>query len=171
VETSRSAYGGASPCSSHAHENAREVAPIFETHSGFDPGITDWRDFAGRALRWHDACQSSLPVGNADIYEHADIYEATLAFLQRNGDRFEVPWSGLCDAYATRELWERAPSHIAAAVVFEGVLVECRARESMADVAQRLAQFIDLGALSAPVLKIPSDPASGIGFALFRPRL
>jgi hypothetical protein len=152
-----------------AHEDAWEIAPIFETHSGFDPGIADWRDFAGRALRWHHACQSGLPVGNAYVYEHADIYEATLAFSPRDGDRFEIQWSGLCDVYATRELWERVPFRIAAGIVFEGVTVECRARESMADVARRLANFTDLGALAPPILKVPPDPASGIGFVLFRP--
>jgi hypothetical protein len=154
-----------------AHKDAWPIQPLFGTHSGFDPGIADWRDFADQTFRWHDACQYGFRIGNAYIYEHSDIYDATLAFSPRDRDRFEVRWSGLCNIYATRKLWERVPFRIAAGVAFEGVTVQCRACESMADIARRLAKFTDLGSLSAPNLTIPPDPASGIGFALFRPRI
>jgi len=152
------------------HEDALEVMPIFETHDGFDPGIADWRAFGGRTVRWHEAEQLGAKVGNAYVYEHADIYEAALAFSARDGDRFEVQWSGLCNVYAD-ELWERVPFHIAADIAFEGITVDCGADESMSDVWRRLTTFADTSALSPPVLKAPPDANGGIGLVLFRPRV
>jgi len=122
------------------HEDAWEIEPIFQTHEGFDPGIADWRDFSGKTARWHDARRSGAPVGNAYVYEHADIYEAALEFSARDGRRFEVQWFGLCNVYAT-PLWERVPFRIAAQITFEAITVECRAGESMSDVWRRLAAF------------------------------
>jgi hypothetical protein len=152
------------------HEDAWEIEPVFETHDGFDPGISDWRDFGGKTVRWHDARQFGAPVGNAYVYEHADIYEAALVFSARDGARFEIHWSGLCDIHATALLSKRVPFRIAANITFEGITVECRASESMADVWRRLTKFADTSSLSLPVLKTPPDTNGGVGLVLFRPK-
>jgi hypothetical protein len=146
-----------------------KLNPIFETHDGFDPGIADWRDFSGRTMRWHDARQSGAPVGNAYVYEHADIYEAALVFSARDGAKFEIQWSGLCDLHAAPTLSKRIPFRITAEIRFDGIRVEYRAHESMRDISRRLARFAETSAFSPPTLRWSPDPNSGIGLVLFRP--
>ena len=151
------------------HDDELEVEPIFETHDGFDPGIADWRDFSGRTVRWHDARQSGAPVGNAYVYEHADIYEAALVFSARDGARFEIQWSGLCDLHATPTLSKRVPFRITTDIRFDGIRVECRAHENMRDIWRRLTRFAETSSLSLPTLRRPPVPNSGIGLVLFPP--
>src|SRR5262249_18601962 len=134
-----------------------------------DPGIADWRDFSGRTVRWHDARQSGVPVGNAYVYEHGDIYEAALALSARDGARFEIQWSGLCDLYASPTLSKRVPFRITAEIRFDGIRVEYRAHESIEDISRRLTRFAETHSLSPPTLRWPPEPNSGIGCVQFRP--
>ncbi len=86
--------------------SCRAWAPMLYSEELFSlsgKNIGSWRKLTGLELNWR-ACRypaTDEPQASIYVFEHADVYESTLAFGKTIPERkISVKWTGLCDIFA-----------------------------------------------------------------------
>jgi hypothetical protein len=91
-------------------------------------GVRSWRDLEGIVVTGNDEQGDGLSVGRVEtafrlfVYEHAPIANNRIEFTNRNGDQFDLTWTGKAAVYSG-DYWEGLPFRIESKVRFTRVAV------------------------------------------------
>src|SRR6185369_8709675 len=84
------------------------------THETLRFKIARWIDLAGQVAQWDSPYdkRTGEPNGAFYVFEHADILQATLKFIERDGIKFRFTWDGSCNVFYGKTYGENVPFHI-----------------------------------------------------------
>ena len=62
------------------------------------PNVQQWPQIVGRVVSWDDPINSDSGEMNGSWYRnaHHEILQATIQFLEREGNRIKLRWEGIC---------------------------------------------------------------------------
>jgi hypothetical protein len=138
--------------------------------------IRDWRQLAGQTVRWSQAWDDEHDEANGGFYvfEHEDIPDGVLRFIEWRDLDIRLDWSGHCDIHFDDDYDEGVPFRIDAWAAFDGLLVKGSEQDDEASFRARAARFFDLdGFEQAALERGPARYEDGVEMAecWFRPRV
>lgn len=87
-------------------------------------GIRSWRELEGVVIAGNDEQGDELSVVRHEtafrlyVYEHAPVADNRIEITNRNGDQFDLTWTGNAAVYAGEDYWEDIPFRIETKVRF-----------------------------------------------------
>ena len=136
--------------------------------------IRDWRALAGQTVSWSEPRDDDdEPNGGFYVFEHEDIPDGVLRFLEWDHDRIRFEWTGHCDIHFDDDYDEGVPFRIEAWATFDGLRVSGSEKDDVAKVRARAERFFDLGGFEqGPLERGPARYQDGVEMAdcWFRPR-
>jgi hypothetical protein len=110
-----------------------------------DKPIKKWTDILNYSLSWSDWFDEEQDRPNAliGVFEHCGVYDSSIHFGERQGNRFRLQWNAKCDVFFDRErYYDNLDLSIDAQVTFLGIFtdIEPMSRESA---ISALSRFLD----------------------------
>lgn len=88
----------------------------------FKLDIKSWKDIAGLSLKWDSQYnKNGEEAGTLYVFEHEYVNSGTIQFLERNGNKFKVKWTGTANVYWNDEYGEDVPFYFEGDVKFTGI--------------------------------------------------
>ncbi|HYE19454.1 MAG TPA: hypothetical protein VEA69_13470 [Tepidisphaeraceae bacterium] len=118
-------------------------------------GLKSWRDFDGAAFEGEDEQGPALSVLRGEtayrlyVVEHAEVKRNRLEFSNRDGNVFDLVWTGAAEVFAGEEYDDDVPFRVEAKIRFGHVAVSLSTRDEDAPpppVAEVFAKALDLAA-------------------------
>jgi hypothetical protein len=115
-------------------------------HDSLRLPVRRWTDIVGRELRWTSSFdeQTGKPNGSFYVFEHAEIVEASLRFLDRDRRAIHILWTGLCNVFWGDEYGVNVPFEVDAWLSFAEIIVNGSERDTDESLRERLVQHIDV---------------------------
>ena len=138
--------------------------------------IRDWRAVAGQTVSWSQPWDEEHDEANGGFYvfEHEDIRDGVLRFLEWNGARIRFEWTGHSDIHFDDDYDAGVPFRIEAWATFDGLLVNGSEKDDDTSVRARAGRFFDLDGFEQGALERgPGRYEDGLEMAecWFRPRV
>lgn len=113
--------------------------------------VGSWQEFAGATFEGEDEHGEEFELGSVKtafrlcVYEHAPIAKNRIVFGKRDGQHFDLTWTGAAAVYAGERFWEDIPFRVEARTKFTRVAMSLSTN-------RRDAGPPDFGAILAQVL-------------------
>ena len=137
--------------------------------------IRDWRALAGQTVVWSEPRDDDDEAnGGFYVFEHEDIHDGVLRFLEWEGHRIRFEWTGHCDIHFDDDYDTGVPFRIEAAALFEGLRVSGSGQDDETAFRARAGRFFDLDVFEQGALERgPARYEDGVEMAecRFRPRV
>ena len=145
-------------------------------HESLQFPIRHWMDLAGQSVRWNTPFNEATgePNGGVYVFGHEDIVWATLSFLHREGNTFQLHWEGACNIFWNDEYGETVPFSLDAMASFTGIRVLGSEADNDETMRERLALYLDPDDfIQRPIETTGNQYESGVEMiqTLFEPRL
>jgi hypothetical protein len=141
-------------------------------HDSFRLAVRRWFDVSEQPLVWDAAFNSTTgePNGGLYVFEHGDIPQATLRFLERNGRNLKVDWTGKCNVFWDERYGENIPFTVETTVRFDYVDVRGTAQDNDATLLERLALFLDPGDFVQHPIQFDDPKLVNSTYSIFEPK-
>lgn len=121
------------------------VSPRLYHNNGFKLDIKSWKDIAGLSLKWDSQYnKNGEEAGTLYVFEHEYVTSGTIQFLERNGNKFKVKWTGTANVYWNDEYGEDVPFSFEGEVEFSGVNAHCDEISNLDKLKVAMTEFINL---------------------------
>lgn len=121
------------------------VSPRLYHNNGFRIDIKSWKDIEGLSLKWNSQYNANgEEAGTLYVFEHEAVTSGTIEFLERNGKRFLVRWTGTANVYWDDEYGEDVPFSFEGEVEFSGVSAYCDDISTLDELKIAMTDFINL---------------------------
>jgi hypothetical protein len=110
------------------------------------PPVRRWWEIEGQTIQWDTPAdeRSGIPNGGFYLFEHNDILQATLRFLDRKGRRFRIHWKGSCNVFWDKNKYgEDVPFDLNTVATFTGISVGGSWKDNDETMRKRLSQYLD----------------------------
>ncbi|MEW9095330.1 MAG: hypothetical protein AB2417_09640 [Clostridiaceae bacterium] len=121
------------------------VSPRLYHNNGFRLDIKSWKDIEGLSLKWDSRYNANgEEAGTLYVFEHEDVTNGIIEFLERNGNKFLVRWTGTANVYWDDEYGEDVPFSFEGEVEFSGVSAHCDDISTLDELKIVMTDFINL---------------------------
>ncbi|WP_252242196.1 hypothetical protein [Clostridium sp. ZBS18] len=121
------------------------VSPRLYHNNGFRLDIKSWKDIEGLSLKWDSQYNANgEEAGTLYVFEYEDVTGGTIKFLERNGNKFLVRWTGTANVYWNDEYGEDVPFSFEGEVGFSGISANCDDISTLDELKIIMTEFINL---------------------------
>lgn len=121
------------------------VSPSLYHNNGFKLDIKSWKDIEGLSLKWDSQYNTNgEEAGTLYVFEHEYVTSGTMKFLERNGNKFKIQWTGTANVYWNDEYGEDVPFSFEGEVEFSGVRAHCDEISTLDKLETSITKFINL---------------------------
>lgn len=136
----------------------------------------DWRALEGQDYVWNSPVDEATGEANGTLYvfEHADISKAHLHFGRREGLKYHVRLTGLCDVHYDDTYGADVALSVSATVEFSSIVVAGSERDTAETLRARLSEHVNIDDFEQGELLVNEhtyDSGVGMTSCEFTPRL